>query len=1265
MRAKIFTLTILFALLSVSMLTAQTARVQIIHNSADAAADSVDVYLNGDLTLDDFAFRNATPFLDVAAGTPIDVGIAPKNSTTVDDTIFNANVTFTENETYIVVANGIVSTSGYSPSPDFGLDVFAQGREAATSGSNTDLLVYHGSTDAPTVDVYETSAGELVNDISYNGFSASYLELPTDDYYLQVRDQAGTTNLFAYDAPLATLGLDGAAGVVLASGFVDPSVNSDGPGFGLFVALPSGGELVELPQSTARVQVIHNSADDAADSVDVYLNDELLLDDFPFRYATPFIDAPANTEISIDVAPKTSSSSGDGIYNLTTTLTAGEKYVLAASGIVSGSGYSPATPFAIDVFAMGREMAMGADSTDVLIYHGSTDAPTVDVVEANLPLQLSDNLGYGEFSADYLELPADDYSVQIQDETGYTNVQQFGAPLSSLGLNDSALVVVASGFLDPSQNSDGPGFGLYVALPSGGEMIPLPTEEQSKSMVQAIHNSADAAADTVDIYLNDQILLNDFAFRNASPFVEVDAGTKFDISVQPKTSSDTTGALAQFTYQLGANNKYVLVANGIVSGSGYTPAEPFNIYVSDMGRTMASASGNTDVMVFHGATDAPAVDVMEPNIPLQLVDDLSYGAFSPDYLELATADYSLQVQDETGYTAVAQFQAPLSGLNLTDSALVVVASGFLDTTQNENNVPFGLYAALPSGGELVELPVENVPKAKVQVIHNSADAAADSVDIYLNDGILLDDFAFRNASPFVEVDAGTNFDISVQPKTSSDTTNALAQFTYQLGADNNYVLVANGIVSGSGYTPAEPFNIYVSEMGRTMASTSGNTDVLVFHGSTDAPTVDVQEPNAGLQLIDNLSYGAFTSDYLELATADYSLQIQDETGYTAVAQFQAPLSGLNLTDSALVVVASGFLDTTQNANDVPFGLYAALPSGGELVELPAEDLSTAKVQVIHNSADAAASSVDVYLNDEILLDDFGFRQASPFVDVTAGVNFDISVQPSSSSDTTGALAQFTYNLKSGVNYELIASGLVSTSGYDPLKPFDIKVFEGARLEASQSGNTDVLVFHGATDAPVVDVYESSVPAGTLVNNLAYGSFSADYLELATADYILDIQDETGSTTVERYKGYLDSLGLGDEAIVIVASGFLTPGDNNEGAAFGLYAALPSGGDLVALPVYTEPATGIDDEFIADTDLNIYPNPVSTQLTIDIQNRENQNLRVELYNVLGKKVTDVYNQAVSSENVTVRYDVSELKEGLYFISITNGESRVTRKIQVVK
>ena len=96
---------------------------------------------------------------------------------------------------------------------------------------------------------------------------------------------------------------------------------------------------------TARVQVIHNCADLAAATVDIYLNngETPLLDNFPFRQATPFIDAPAGIPISIQVKVPTSTQATAALYTLTTTLTVGSKYILVADGIVSATGYTPSS----------------------------------------------------------------------------------------------------------------------------------------------------------------------------------------------------------------------------------------------------------------------------------------------------------------------------------------------------------------------------------------------------------------------------------------------------------------------------------------------------------------------------------------------------------------------------------------------------------------------------------------------------------------------------------------------------------------------------------------------------------------------------------------------------------------------------------------------------------------------------------------------------------------------------------------------------------
>ena len=309
---------------------------------------------------------------------------------------------------------------------------------------------------------------------------------------------------------------------------------------------------------------------------------------------------------------------------------------------------------------MGREIATDPANTDVLVHHGSTDAPTVDVVETGVGAgTIVDNIAYTEFQG-YLELPSEDYILEVRTEDGLTTVASYQAPLATLGLEGAAAVVVASGFLDPSQNSDGAAFGLYAALPTGGALVMLPTFEAQTARVQVIHNSADAAAEFVDVYLNDALLIPNFEFRTASPFVDAPAGIEIELSVAPAGSTGVEDAIYTAPVTLAANETYIVVADGIVSGSGYNPPQPFGLQVYAMGREMATDPANTDVLVHHGSTDAPAVDVVETGVGAGIiVDDISYTEFQ-GYLELPTADYTIQINTADVSTGVAAYEAPLS-----------------------------------------------------------------------------------------------------------------------------------------------------------------------------------------------------------------------------------------------------------------------------------------------------------------------------------------------------------------------------------------------------------------------------------------------------------------------------------------------------------------------------------------------------------------------------------------------------------------------------
>ena len=620
--------------------------------------------------------------------------------------------------------------------------------------------------------------------------------------------------------------------------------------------------LSSLSAQTARLQVIHNSPDDVATEVDVYLNGTLLLDDFAFRTATPFIDAPAGEAFNVDIAPGTSADVSESIAQFTYTLAEGGTYILVADGItgLSATSYNPSPAFNLEVYDMGRESASMMGNTDVLVHHGSTDAPTVDVVEVGVGAGIIvDNASYPAFT-NYLELPTADYALAIQDEANTVTVATFAAPLASLGLGEAAITVLASGFLDPSMNGDGPAFGLFVALASGGPLVPLPLAVINDNPCDATSVPTDG---TIGIYSN--------------VFATVAAG-------EDVITPEQTGCQMQDGW--------------CGSESGIDNSVWFSFTATSAAVSISSCEeGNTiDTQVaLYSATDCTdftSLTFLGGN------DDVEGLCDNGESIYGSTVNYC--------------------GLNIGETYWILV-----DSYGGEQ------------GDFALSVSEATCPTARLQVIHNSPDDIATEVDVYLNGALLLDNFAVRTATPFIDAPAGVEFLVDIAPSTSADVSESIATYPFTLAEGETYIAIATGItgLSSTVFNPAPAFNLAVYDMGREVASAPSNTDVLVYHGSTDAPTVDVAEVGVGAGIIvDGASYGDFAG-YLELGTDDYQLAVQDDANTVTVATYEAPLSSLGLDGAALTVMASGFLNPSMNGDGPAFGLFAVLATG-DVVELP-------------------------------------------------------------------------------------------------------------------------------------------------------------------------------------------------------------------------------------------------------------------------------------------------------------------------------------------
>ncbi len=544
------------------------------------------------------------------------------------------------------------------------------------------------------------------------------------------------------------------------------------------------------------------------------------------------------------------------------------------------------------------------------------------------------------------------------------------------------------------------------------------------------------------------------------------------------------------------------------------------------------------------------------------------------------------------------------------------------------------------GSQMFAQPVT----ARVQVIHNSAAAAAALVDVWISFDTtsvkLLSDFAYKGATPYVDAPAETDLTVSITAPNSNDTANAVFHKTFFLTEGETYLVIAAG-------DPGNNFDLFAT-IGLETPIAMGNTSTGMFHGSVDAPPVNAVEIAypAGL-LIEDFAFGEF-STFVDYISMDYIIQLQVEN--IAAAEFDVPFSAF--VDSVVFVLASGYLNPAAFSSNNSFKLLAVMPSGTVIEINPKESTSPARLQIIHNCAVPAADSVDVYVNNSLLLDNFAFRNATPFINVPGATELNIDIVEKSASDNSSPLYSTSLVLESFRTYLAVASGVFSLGSetYDPQIDFEIIAATDIRESAFTGSEVDVLVFHGSTDAPEVTINEDLNTIQGLVSNLSYGDF-ASYLSLNPGTYHLELTVSSTGNTIATYEANLT--GLEGAAITVLASGFVNPAANNNGAAFGLYLATANGGELIELPLVQD----ISVEEMKDIfyDIKAYPNPTKDWIVIE---GLNDNSTINVYSATGSLIK----QQFSGTNNQI--DLSTFPNGLYLLEIRSGNQRTTRMINKI-
>ena len=90
-----------------------------------------------------------------------------------------------------------------------------------------------------------------------------------------------------------------------------------------------------------------------------------------------------------------------------------------------------------------------------------------------------------------------------------------------------------------------------------------------------------------------------------------------------------------------------------------------------------------------------------------------------------------------------------------------------------------------------------------------------------------------------------------------------------------------------------------------------------------------------------------------------------------------------------------------------------------------------------------------------------------------------------------------------------------------------------------------------------------------------------------------------------------------------------------------------------------------NEILSADEISIHPNPVTATANIEFSLANNSDVNIGVYDILGKKIADLYNGDMSMGSQNITWDVNGLNNGVYFVKIQMNNKVVTKKIMVTK
>ncbi|MCY4170216.1 MAG: spondin domain-containing protein [Bacteroidetes bacterium] len=419
-------------------------------------------------------------------------------------------------------------------------------------------------------------------------------------------------------------------------------------------------------------------------------------------------------------------------------------------------------------------------------------------------------------------------------------------------------------------------------------------------------------------------------------------------------------------------------------------------------------------------------------------------------------------------------------------------------------------------------------------------------------------------------------------------------------------------------------------------------------------TVDPNPVNEGgvatikLTLSEGLSSNAIVPLIIEAVTAeedDYVVSVTELLIY-AITQTEAT--------EILEIKEDDDLDDetlTVSLGDLPEELSGAEKPNPVLVTIKDNDADAPMAVFINN---AEGDSIDVYLNDKILIDGFSFQE-SRIENLQSGeITLDLVKADAANNDAP--LNSYRFFPQPGIKHHLI----IQKSSEDVLSIID--------LDSGEFGDSDNKVrlraIHGASDLGTVNLLihdaENSTPVDTL-KDLRFGAYS-QYVSLDRKLLTIAIILSSTGQEIGVYK-----LDLSENPEEIFGLFLLSGKGMNSAEGFSPFGVWSSGKKFMPLVV-----TNVDDHPLLDVEeisVGHYPNPFMNNANLWFDLPETSEIEIQVVDLLGRTAfsTLISNRSGAHQNHQI--DTSGWPAGVYLyrlvITSETGQTISTGKMTKVQ